>query len=264
MKNLQNIKLNILVSNDDGIHSQGLIQLVEKLADIATVYVAAPASEKSGASSSLTIGLPITAVEVKVPYAEKAYAIGGTPADCGKIAFDVLYKDVDFDLIVSGINRGPNIGCDIFYSGTVGAAFEAFAVGLPSLALSVDDYDANYNFASVAEVVVKFIKWWQGENLLPKTLFNLNFPSVFDEEKFMFTKHGLRLYSNMFQKAESKDGEVYIMAGTPTDKLTDPGADVYWHQQGYITATPLIDIMTDFSVLQYLDSSAVVDVLKKD
>ena len=124
-------KLQILIGNDDGIESPGIQALANALSEIATVYVAAPNQEKSGASHGISVGVPLEVESYPFPAkVAAAWRITGTPADCMKIALEELCKGIAIDLVVAGINRGPNLGTDVFYSGTIAAAFEGFICAL--------------------------------------------------------------------------------------------------------------------------------------
>lgn len=136
----------ILVSNDDGIQSEGIRCLEETLADVGEVYTVAPDKEQSAVSHSLTLHRPLRIEEV----GPHRFAVNGTPTDCINIAVKG-FLPVRPDLIVSGINKGPNMGDDITYSGTVAAALEGALLGIPAIAVSLVTFTPPYHFQAAAE-----------------------------------------------------------------------------------------------------------------
>lgn len=250
-------KLQILIGNDDGIESPGIQALANALSEIATVYVAAPNQEKSGASHGISVGVPLEVESYPFPAkVAAAWRITGTPADCMKIALEELCKGIAIDLVVAGINRGPNLGTDVFYSGTIAAAFEGFILGYPALAASIDSFAQDYDYNLAANLCKKVVLWWQKQNFLPKVLFNLNTPAILTEETpIHLTTLGKRLYQNVFTKTERSGKTYYTMGGNPKDDLQDQNSDVYWIKQQCATITPLSDRMLSvdhYDVLQKL------------
>jgi 5'-nucleotidase len=118
--------MNILITNDDGIYADGILELAKTLKELGNVYIVAPDSQKSATGHAITVHNPIMVKNIFIDEEIKCYAISGTPADCVKLGIDGLFKDIDFDLVVSGINNGANLGTDVIYSGTVSAAMEGF------------------------------------------------------------------------------------------------------------------------------------------
>lgn len=152
--------MNILVTNDDGINAKGLRSLVNELSKIADVYIIAPEGERSANSHHITISGRIRYELVEVENAKKAYAVWGTPADCVHGGIRHFIKD-KIDLIVSGINRGPNLSSDIIYSGTIAAAREGYLQGIPSMAVSLCDFEAkDYELAAVyaRQIALKYLE----------------------------------------------------------------------------------------------------------
>ena len=171
--------MHILISNDDGIQAPGINRLRQSLEEIAQVYVAAPDRERSATGHQITMHKPLWAKEYHYPGSNTlGWAIDGMPADCVRLALDELLP-VKPDLVISGINLGPNLGTDVLYSGTVSAALEASICGYPAIAVSLASYESHdFTFAGdfMRLFVTKFCK------LLPKnTLLNINIPS--DERK---------------------------------------------------------------------------------
>src|SRR5690554_6164581 len=143
-------KMKFLVTNDDGIHAEGLIQLAASLATLGDVTVVAPDSERSATGHAITMHFPLRVREVKLPGPKvQAYAVDGTPADCVKLGIDELLDERP-DFVFTGINRGANLGTDVLYSGTVSAAIEGCIMGVRSAAFSLlfgDGNEMDYTFA---------------------------------------------------------------------------------------------------------------------
>ena len=133
--------LKILITNDDGIYSEGLVALTQEICKMADVAVVAPDRERSATGHAITMHKPLRVEEVKIPHCKaSAWKVNGTPSDCVKLALEALL-DFTPDLVLSGINRGPNLGTDVIYSGTVSAAIEAAILGVPSIAFSIAGYN---------------------------------------------------------------------------------------------------------------------------
>jgi 5'-nucleotidase len=222
----------ILLCNDDGIYAPGITAIAQKLVTIGEVYVAAPVAVK------------------------KAWSISGTPTDCAKIAIANLLPEKP-DLVVSGINRGPNLCVDIFYSGTVAAAFEGAFKGITSVALSLDDFSAGACYDAAADWGLRCIKIIVDQMLGSKRLFNINVPGIsFDEIKgIKLTKTGVVDYRENYEHRVDPYGRSYYwIRGNPEviDKSKD--TDVVAVKNGYVSVTPLVPQLTDFSLIQKLDS----------
>ena len=260
-------KLRILIGNDDGIAAIGIRALAKELGKFADVYISAPAYQKSGYSHNLSCNIPLYFGEKEIEGAVKAwYVDDGTPADSMKMGLEVFLKDNPPDIVIAGINDGPNLGTDVYYSGTVAAAFEGYFLGIPSLAVSVNAWkdSKNYDFNLAAEFVGKFVKWWAERNFIPNCYFNMNLPKNLDREKteLVFTTIGTRIYSDVFVKFEDENGkEFYKILGAPDDSKTVPNSDVDYINQGYITVSPIGDDMTDYEKLQELSVISSSDIL---
>lgn len=239
--------INILVANDDGIQAEGIRHLVDALSKVANVYVCAPDSQRSAAGHGMTLGKPMSAVEVEYKNAVKAYAISGTPADCVKLGRNLLTKaGIKIDMVFSGINMGGNLGTDAIYSGTVAAAMEGHFYGYPSVAVSVDSHEA-VHFEKACQLAVSAVK-----NAYPKMngdmMLNINTPDIpADEIKGVrFTRMGRREYNEYFKETVDESGNVQywyggecvVYEGLPEE------IDVISHQNGYATVTPLHFDMT--------------------
>lgn len=239
----------VVISNDDGIKSDGLKAVYEALAPIADVLVSAPDTQRSGASHSISC-LNIIKVR-RVNYGNsKAYAVAGTPADCAKLALLKFAKRKP-DLLISGINHGPNIAQFILYSGTVGAAAEAVILGIPAIAFSIDAYEPkDFSFA-VSYVRKIALKVLQGAIKVEKhTMLNINFPDKKEGEikGVKILPKGLHEYAEQYiKKGGNRDKTAYYwhIVGKKTKRkrhLTD--ADGV--EAGFVTVTPLsFDLNTD-------------------
>jgi 5'-nucleotidase len=248
--------LNVLVVNDDGIHSEGLRQLVEALSSVSNVYVCAPDSQRSGASQSLTLTDKVFVDEVEYPCAQKALVVTGTPTDCTKIGLQFFGEQgVEFDLLYSGVNVGSNLGCDTLYSGTVGAAMEGALSEVRSIALSVEALDAT-DFTVACEIAVDVIPFVM-EELTPETVLNINVPYLPREEirGVRTCSLGGRYYIDAFVK-QSNGG--YVLEGYP--KPEPDGRmqlDMSALAEGYVTITPMHCDYTQSSMLDKVSRSGL-------
>lgn len=173
--------MHILLTNDDGIRAPGIVALAETFSAAGhTIYVCAPDRERSAASHSGTFSRPLHAEPVDFPRAEKAWAADGTPSDCASLGL-FLARDAGIDLVVSGINRGMNMGGACVYSGTVGAAMEASMGGVPALAASlfIDPFHPEgEDYTAAARVALRVAEWMPSHPLPRGALYNLNVPAL--------------------------------------------------------------------------------------
>ena len=168
--------MHILITNDDGIRAEGLLQLTECAVKAGhRVTVCAPDTERSAASHSISITKPLR-VKESIIHGMKAYAVDGTPADCARLGMYLLRNDRP-DFCISGINRGPNLGGACIYSGTVGAAMEASMAGCPALAASLKSFTQN-DYSAAARISVKVAEWAVNHPLSRGAIYNLNVPPI--------------------------------------------------------------------------------------
>lgn len=242
--------MNILIVNDDGIKSKGLEILTRALVPYGKIYVSAPALEKSGSSHMITIEQSIKVEDHPlIPGSLKTIQVHGSPADATRSAISLF--NVEFDLVVSGINNGPNIARDVMYSGTVGAAKEAKLYGINAIAISADNLDLDYLYDETIKTLDEVItnKYYDFDGIL-----NINFPDQqFDKPKgVMFTKQGKRYYhSELIPKLNEAD--VFYLKGSLTRFGEDENSDVYAFENGYISITPLTFDRTDHLMLEKLN-----------
>src|SRR3954466_10828358 len=180
-------RLRILITNDDGYHSDGIIALEQALCEIGDIFVVAPASEQSGASHSLTLGRPLRIRQID----RRHWTVDGTPTDCVTLALNqILGQNERPHICVSGINHGPNLGDDATYSGTVAGALEATILGVPGIALSLVARE-NFDFTTSANIAVAAVRKVLEEGLPEGTLLNINIPQR-DIKGVKVTRQGIK------------------------------------------------------------------------
>ena len=170
--------MRILLTNDDGINSPGLVALRQVLEEFATVYMVAPDGERSGTGHSITVFDPIRVREVDLPDSSSlAWVIDGTPVDCVKLGISALVPERP-DFVVSGINCGANLGTDVLYSGTVSAAVEGVVMGVPSVAVSLDSFRLDQDFSFPARFTRAVLRTLWREGVAPDIILNINVPAI--------------------------------------------------------------------------------------
>ena len=237
--------MNILLTNDDGIFAPGLLALYNVLSDQHHVFVVAPESEQSAVGHSITLADPIRVKEVKRNGNAFGLALTGTPADCVRVGAGELMP-VAPDLVLSGINRGANVGINILYSGTVSAATEAAILGIPAVAISLNTY-TDPDFSAAANFTRKLTDHLPALHLEPGISLNVNVPNL-PESHIL----GVRIVPQFllpsgetFERRQDPRGNVYYWRGAeiPPPNPT-PDSDYALLHQGYITVTPLKHDMT--------------------
>ena len=242
------------MTNDDGIRAPGIRALWDRLKEIADIVVAAPAQQQSATGHSITVYHPIWVNEQQFDDPRiSGWRIGGTPADSVKIALDTLMKDKP-DLVVSGINQGPNMGTDVLYSGTVSAAVEGAMHGIPAIAISLASYDST-DFSAAADFCADLVKQIMEQKLPAFSLLNVNVPPgpASEIQGVSVTKLGCIEYENAFEKRTDPHGRTYYwMAGTPTQGNNAADTDVAVIDQRRISVTPIHFDLTDYALLDQL------------
>lgn len=247
--------MHILLTNDDGFHADGLQTLYSFLKDKAQVSIVAPDRERSATGHAITMHQPLRIIrkDETLPH----WMVDGTPADCVKLAVEYLLQKDPPDLIISGINRGPNLGNDVLYSGTVSAAIEGFFCQIPSLAVSLAGY-GKLDFTPVAGFIASKIH--QLRSLAASTVLNINFP-VSPTGRYQGTKYtilGKRIYRNVFEARQDLRGQTYFWLGGDLVEFNQPqDSDIKAIDDGYISITPLNPDLTDY---QYLKNISSIDV----
>jgi len=235
--------MKILISNDDGIFAPGIAALVKAFSAAGhEVLVCAPDSQRSAASHSLTIGRPITVKEIDFEGAAKAYAIGGTPADCVKLGLMVLCPESE--AVVSGINKGYNVGTDILYSGTVAAAMEGAICGRQALAVSQKETRGDY--AAAAALAVKMFDRMMQRPLAPLSVLNLNYPDCDEIRGIASAQMGQLIYDEVYTPTVKNGEAAYTLCGVIEENRVQ--SDDYQKLcQGFATVTVLHYNMTDYT-----------------
>jgi 5'-nucleotidase len=242
--------IRILLTNDDGIQSNGLIKLEEALREVGDVYVVAPASEMSGASHSLTLARPLRIRQID----ERHWTVDGTPTDCVTLALNkILTKEELPHICASGINHGGNLGDDATYSGTVAGALEATILGVPGLAFSLVARE-NFDFGDAAQFAITAVRKVLAEGLPEGTLLNINFPQR-ELKGVRVTRQGLKNARPVISEHIDPRGKPYFWVGEEYFNVDSAeGTDYHAIDQGYVSVTPLKADMTDHRALTALDA----------
>lgn len=237
----------ILVTNDDGVFSEGIKLLSEALTELADVVVVAPDREQSASGHSLTLHRPLRMRQLE----DNIYSVDGTPTDCVNLAVAWLLKDDPPDLIVSGINFGCNLGEDVTYSGTVSATFEGTLLGIPSIALS-QEVSEHFTFEPAARVARILVGTLLDAEVPRDLLLNVNIPAG-KIEGVSFTKLGRRTYSqSVIEKRDPRGRRYFWIGGTP-DWQAGEGTDIEAIGRGRVSVTPLHLDLTDYRGLDSYD-----------
>ena len=251
--------MKILISNDDGILANGIRALIEALSPCHDVYVVAPDRERSAAGHSLTLQTPLRVEEVDAKYgAKRCWMTTGTPGDCVKIGINaILSKDEQPDVIISGINHGPNLGADILYSGTVSCAMEGAMLGVPSIAISLASMRYEYeNFKYAAKFANLLLPKLKEFTFPKKSLLNVNIPAL-DEEDIAgvaITELGRRMFTDNYEKRVDPRGKVYYwMAGEMINEPVGSNTDIAAVRNNKISITPVTYEMTKEDVMSNLE-----------
>jgi len=234
--------MKILVSNDDGIYADGLWALVKELREIATVTVVAPDRDQSGVGTSVTLRHPLRMVEMKSPLKDgvAAYSVEGSPADSVILALGLVLKD-GVDLVVTGINEGPNLGDDVYISGTVSAALQGFFYGIPALAFSIAAF-GSLHFDMAARLARLLVSEIANRDMAQRMLLNVNLPNLPLEklEGIEVTRLGERRYADRIEPGhDSKRQYHWIMRGKSEWKSI-VGTDIWALEHNKISFTPLL------------------------
>jgi 5'-nucleotidase len=243
----------ILVTNDDGVHSQGLISLFRSMQKLGDAYIIAPDRERSAVSHALTMHKPLKVEKLK----KHIYSINGTPTDCVTIGANKILPEKPV-FIVSGINKGANLGDDITYSGTVSAAMEATIMGIPAFAVSLVSREKTFSisdFTAASKISLKIGEYILEHSLPYDTLLNVNVPNVSAKgiKGMKLTRQGKRIYDDSIQETFDPHGEKHYWIG---------GGQPYWEhgedtdiqavQDNYVSVTPIHLDLTNYDALKFL------------
>jgi len=244
--------MKFLLSNDDGYLAPGINELAHILSSVGEVVIVAPEENKSASSSSLTLKNPLTITEHK----KNIYYINGTPTDCVHIALSGFLKFKP-DMVISGINDGPNMGDDTIYSGTVAAAMEGYLLDIPSLAISMSQYDPKY-YVTAGQVVLDLIP--KIKNLQQSVLLNINVPDLpYDQLKGTeITRLGKRHKAEPIIHHPNQNNKLMYWvgaAGEPNDG--GPGTDFFAIKNEKVSISPIISDLTNFNKLDLLKENLI-------
>jgi 5'-nucleotidase len=241
----------ILVTNDDGVFSEGIERLARALAPIGRVVTVAPDQERSAAGHSLTLHHPLRAKLV----GPDRWSVDGTPTDCVNWGVLHLCKDDRPSLLVSGINLGLNLGDDVTYSGTVSAAFEGTILGIPSVAIS-QEIETGFSFDAAAAFAAKISRHLLESPMPAGTLVNVNVPAG-GPNGVRVTRLGKRRYGEaVIEKLDPRGRPYYWIGSTPPTGDTEEGTDIAAIAEKWISMSPLHLDLTDYQSLPILEEAA--------
>ncbi|KAB3534009.1 5'/3'-nucleotidase SurE [Alkaliphilus pronyensis] len=247
--------MRILVTNDDGIFSEGIYQLAKALIPLGEVIVVAPNKEQSATGHSITLHRPLRVSNTKFFDTElEAHAIDGTPVDCVKVAVEAILKDRKPDIVVSGINNGPNLGTDVIYSGTVSAAVEAAILEIPSIAVSMATTKID-TFKDAAEFACRIAKSIHQLYRSKVGIVNINYPTCRREsiQGIKITSLGIRRYSSsLIERKDPRGDSYYWISGKAMDLEEAEDSDVMAVKNNFISITPIHFDLTHFKDLDSL------------
>jgi 5'-nucleotidase len=245
--------MRILITNDDGVHAAGLLALYASLRQLGDVTAIAPERPRSACGHAITLHKPLRLRRVEMPDGGLGYASNGTPADCVALGVSDHVGGVP-DLVVSGINLGPNLGVDMTYSGTVAAAMEGAICGLPSFAISVASYETA-DFGPAAEFALHLARATGEHGLAEGAFLNVNVPAVPGERiaGVSVTRQGRLRYSNRIERRTDPRGGVYYwLTGERVDTAAQPDGDADAIAHDRISVTPVRLDLTHEDLLETL------------
>lgn len=241
----------ILVTNDDGVFSEGIERLATALSQVGDVFTVAPDQERSAAGHSLTLQHPLRAKQV----GERRWSVDGTPTDCVNWGVLHLLKDERPRLLFSGINLGLNLGDDVTYSGTVSAAFEGTLIGISSVAVS-QEIETGFTFDAAAEFAVRLAGRLLEQPLPPGTLVNVNVPAG-ESRGVRVVRQGRRRYGEtVIEKKDPRGRPYYWIGATMPQGELEQGTDLAAVAEKYISMTPLHLDLTDYRSMELLTGMA--------
>lgn len=251
MKKTATPKLRLLLSNDDGVYANGLAILAKTLVDLGEVDVVAPDRNRSGASNSLTLNAPLHIKNLE----NGMISVEGTPTDCVHLAITGVLPEMP-DMVVAGINAGPNLGDDVWYSGTVAAAMEGRFLGLPALAVSLGGELFRY-YKTAAKVAYQLIQRIEKDPLPPSTILNINVPDLpYEELKgFEVTRLGTRHRAEpTIRQIDPRGHPIYWVGAAGPEQDSGPGTDFFAMNHHCVSITPLRVDLTHYEAFDQLAS----------
>lgn len=256
--------MNILLTNDDGIEAKGINILADVLKKFGHhVFIVAPLTEKSAASHSITIREPLRIRQ----YDENSWAVSGTPVDCVLMAFEHFMKgQPEIDLVISGINAGQNIGDDVLYSGTVGAAIEAMCMGYKAIAISITSYE-NQKFETAATIMAELLEKNIHELIGYRQILNINVPncSLNELKGYKICKTGFRRYQNILHHhKDHRSRDIFWIGGDdPVWDLYHEDIDGVAIEENYVSLSPLKIDFNDYEEISKYQSFLLNNKLNK-
>ena len=243
-------KTRILITNDDGYHSEGIIALEEALSDLGEIYVVSPASEQSGAAHSLTLARPLRIRQID----GRHWTVDGTPTDCVTLALNqILTADERPHICVSGINHGPNLGDDATYSGTVAGAMEAAILGIPGIAFSLSS-TRSLDFSESMKYARQITERAIADGLPESTLLNVNIPQG-EPKGIRITKQGIKEARPVISELIDPRGKPYYWIGEVRNGFrAEGGTDFEAIDEGYVSVTPMRADLTNYPAIQILET----------
>ncbi|MGQ9616579.1 MAG: 5'/3'-nucleotidase SurE [Spirochaetota bacterium] len=239
---------NVLLSNDDGIDNVGIKVLRDYFKNEYNVFIVAPDRERSATGHSITLHDPI---RLRVVENDRVFAVDGTPVDAVHIALLGIIKE-RIDFVITGINNGLNLGADVFYSGTVSAAFQASAFGIPGIAVSIDNRGGSISYETAAFFAKILVKKIEETDFDTDIILNLNVPNfkIEDIKGVEITRLGKRLYDDrLIEREDPKKKKYYWIEGEHTRDILEDGSDVKALNEGKVSITPL---RLDMTALDYI------------
>lgn len=240
--------MNILIVNDDGIYSPGILALAEVASEFGDVKVLAPNMEQSSMSHAITSSRPLSYLRTPVKDFE-AFRVNGTPADCAALG---TYLWPDTSVVLSGINLGLNIGNSIWHSGTLAAAKQAVLLGYRGIAFSTDISDENYSIEKQKPFVKESLKILLKEDF---QLVNVNFPK--EPKGFLWCKQSLRHYDGVMMPGEDPKGKKHYWFTVVPVEATEEGTDRWAIEHGWVSITPLRLDLTSYEELGKVSSKEI-------
>lgn len=253
------IRPHILVTNDDGIYSDGIRQLAQAMRTIGDVTIVAPDREQSAASHALTLNRPLRLLQIE----ENEWIVDGTPTDCVNLAILHLLRERRPDMVVSGINFGPNLGDDVTYSGTISAAFEGALLGIPSIAFSAL-IGEHFSFEPCARFAADFVTRMLDSHTDPAIVLNVNFP-VSPFNGVQICRLGRRMYTEgVIERLDPRGKKYYWIGGEPPVWEREEGTDFAAVDAGLIAVTPLhLDLTHQQSMSRFKSFEEVLSASAK-
>jgi 5'-nucleotidase len=257
--------MRILISNDDGVHATGLKAIVKEMKKLGKVWVVAPLEERSTTGHSLTIHKPLR----MIPMGPDFYGVSGSPADCVYLGIREVIGGMP-DLVVSGVNRGANLGQDVYYSGTVSAAREACILGIPAMAVSLAvDFkkaspESELHYDSAAKIALKVVRMMKKMELPKHTLLNLNVPDLPIKriKGIKCVRQGFRFYSgNVLRRKDHRGKDYYWVGGQYNGFQREADTDCFAVENHFASVTPLRLDSTDHLMMKSMIRNRI-EVLK--